>query len=135
MTIQPYLFFNGRCEEALNFYREKLGARVDMLMRFKENPDKGAPGCDHVAHVGDVFVGALRSVQAAVDRAGRPDVGHVTGDKLGAVAAFRGDLGGLFIARSDDDAVGVDAGRVVERDLELLHLESPCPLIRAMERY
>ncbi|TAJ87955.1 MAG: VOC family protein [Reyranella sp.] len=42
MAIQPYLFFNGRCEEALDFYKEKLGARVDMLMRFKENPDKGA---------------------------------------------------------------------------------------------
>ncbi len=39
MAIQPYLFFNGRCEEALDFYKEKLGAKVDMLMRFKENPE------------------------------------------------------------------------------------------------
>lgn len=42
MAIQPYLFFNGRCEEALDFYKEKLGAQVDMLMRFRENPDAGA---------------------------------------------------------------------------------------------
>ena len=42
MAIQPYLFFNGRCEEALDFYKEKLGARVEMMMRFKENPDAGA---------------------------------------------------------------------------------------------
>ncbi|NQW51971.1 MAG: VOC family protein [Rhodospirillales bacterium] len=42
MAIHPYLFFNGRCEEALAFYREKLGAQVGMMMRFKENPDTGA---------------------------------------------------------------------------------------------
>lgn len=38
MTIEPYLFFEGRCEEALNFYREALGAEVAMLMRYKDNP-------------------------------------------------------------------------------------------------
>ncbi len=42
MTIQPYLFFNGRCEEALDFYKKTLGANVDMVMRFSENPDPGA---------------------------------------------------------------------------------------------
>ena len=44
MPIQPYLFFNGRCEEALEFYREALGAEVDMLMRFRESPDPPPPG-------------------------------------------------------------------------------------------
>jgi PhnB protein len=39
MQIQPYLFFDGRCEEALEFYRDALGAEVTMLMRFKENPE------------------------------------------------------------------------------------------------
>ena len=43
MTIQPYLFFNGRCEEALDFYKTALGAKIDMVMRFKENPDKPSP--------------------------------------------------------------------------------------------
>jgi len=42
MAVQPYLFFNGRCEEALAFYKERLGAKVEMMMRFKENPDAGA---------------------------------------------------------------------------------------------
>lgn len=37
--IQPYLFFGGRCEEAIEFYRATLGAEVVMLMRFKENPE------------------------------------------------------------------------------------------------
>ncbi|MES1161686.1 MAG: VOC family protein, partial [Rhizobacter sp.] len=35
MKVQPYLFFEGRCEEAIEFYRAKLGAEVTMLMRFK----------------------------------------------------------------------------------------------------
>ena len=43
-VIQPYLFFGGRCEEALAFYRTKLGAQVDMLMRFKESPEPTPPG-------------------------------------------------------------------------------------------
>src|SRR4030081_1450717 len=39
MQVQPYLFFDGRCEEAIEFYRRALGAEVTMLMRFKESPD------------------------------------------------------------------------------------------------
>ena len=41
--VQPYLFFGGRCEEALEFYRAALGADVQMLTRFKENPDPKPP--------------------------------------------------------------------------------------------
>ena len=37
--VQPYLFFNGRCEEALNFYRKAIGAEVTALVRFKDSPD------------------------------------------------------------------------------------------------
>ena len=43
-TITPYLFFAGRCEEALNFYREALGAQTDMIMRFNESPEPTPPG-------------------------------------------------------------------------------------------
>ena len=42
--VQPYLFFGGRCEEALAFYHTALGAQVDMLMRFKESPEPPPPG-------------------------------------------------------------------------------------------
>ena len=42
MQVQPYLFFDGRCEEALEFYRRALGAEVQMLMRFKDNPEPQA---------------------------------------------------------------------------------------------
>jgi PhnB protein len=48
MQIQPYLFFDGRCDEAIRFYQDKLGAEVTMLMRFKDAPKSAEPaqeGC------------------------------------------------------------------------------------------
>src|SRR5205809_6980247 len=39
MQVQPYLFFEGRCEEALDYYRKTLGAEVQMLMRYKDSPE------------------------------------------------------------------------------------------------
>jgi len=44
MLVQPYLMFNGRCEEAIDFYKKALGAEVQMLMRFKEAPEAPPPG-------------------------------------------------------------------------------------------
>jgi PhnB protein len=55
MTM-PYLFFNGRCEEALEYYAKALGAEVQMMMRFKDSPEKpqcpegSAPPPDKVMH-------------------------------------------------------------------------------------
>jgi PhnB protein len=40
-SLQPYLFFGGRCEDAIEFYRSALGAEVTMLMRFRDNPEPG----------------------------------------------------------------------------------------------
>ena len=49
MSVQPYLFFNGRCEEALDFYRGAAGAEVEMLSRFKDAPQPGMaqPGMEN----------------------------------------------------------------------------------------
>ena len=38
-AIQPYIFFDGRCEEAIEYYKKNLGAETMMMMRFKENPE------------------------------------------------------------------------------------------------
>jgi PhnB protein len=43
-VIEPYLFYNGRCEEALDFYKKALGAEVQMVMRYKESPEPPPPG-------------------------------------------------------------------------------------------
>ena len=50
MQVQTYVFFDGRCEEALDFYRGALGAEVTSFMRFKEmpaseEPQDSAEGC------------------------------------------------------------------------------------------
>lgn len=44
MQVQPYLFFDGRCEEAIEFYKRALGAEVTMLMRYKDGPQPSQPG-------------------------------------------------------------------------------------------
>src|SRR5258708_3385095 len=41
--VQPYLFFGGRCAEAVEFYRTTLGAEVDMVMRYKDSPEPVSP--------------------------------------------------------------------------------------------
>jgi PhnB protein len=66
MQVQTYLFFNGRCEEAVEFYKKALGAEVEMLMRFKDSPEPAQPGMVppgsenkimHVSfHIGDTMV-------------------------------------------------------------------------------
>ncbi|MBQ4853904.1 VOC family protein [Rhodanobacter sp. B2A1Ga4] len=57
MQVQPYLFFDGRCEEAITFYRQAIGAEVVMLMRYADGPDGSAqcpdgtqPPADKVMH-------------------------------------------------------------------------------------
>ena len=46
MQVQSYLFFDGRCDEAIEFYKNTFGAEVGMLMRWKDSPDKSmcSPG-------------------------------------------------------------------------------------------
>jgi PhnB protein len=65
MQIQPYLFFDGRCEEAIEFYRDAVGAEVTMLMRFKENPEATA-GCMPPGAEDKVMHASLRIGDATV---------------------------------------------------------------------
>jgi PhnB protein len=44
MQVQSYLFFDGRCEEAIDFYRNAVGAELTMLVRFKDSPEPHQPG-------------------------------------------------------------------------------------------
>jgi PhnB protein len=57
-VVQPYLFFNGRCEEAVAFYKKALGAEIEMLMRFKDNPDpeRAKEGCPGGAEINPEWV-------------------------------------------------------------------------------
>jgi PhnB protein len=72
MKIEPYLSFDGRCDEAIEFYKETLGAKVTMLMRFKECPDPMPGGCP--PELGDKVMHSSLSIGQSVIMA--TDGGH-----------------------------------------------------------
>jgi PhnB protein len=78
MYVQPYVFFNGRCEEALEYYCEKLGAEVTFKMRFKEAPPDPAnpprPGLEEKIMHANVRMGSTNwmASDGNCDPAGNP---------------------------------------------------------------
>jgi PhnB protein len=74
MQVQPYLFFDGRCEEAVEFYKSKLGAKVEMLMRFRENPEPAAnpPGSDDKVMHACLRIGDTAVMASDGNCAGKP---------------------------------------------------------------
>ena len=65
MQVQPYVFFDGRCAEALDFYKKAIGASVNMVMRWKDSPDRSMctpDNADKVMHaqlqIGDTVIAA-----------------------------------------------------------------------------
>jgi PhnB protein len=78
MKVEPYLNFDGRCEEALNFYRDTLDAEVTTLMRFKDSPQPPPPGTcppgteNKVMHA-SVRIGSSTIMASDCHAQGRPD--------------------------------------------------------------
>ena len=84
MQIQPYVFFDGRCEEAIEFYRGALGADVTMLMRFKEGPGPVSHGTeDKVMHAIAGGLDAWQDIEQAL--------GLSKSTVFRAIAALRSD--------------------------------------------
>jgi PhnB protein len=103
-AVEPYLFFDGRCEEAIEFYRKTLGAEVAMLMRFKDSPDPTmcAPGTqDKVMHA-RLVIG--QSVVLASDGrcTGRP---NLAGFSLSLTVATVAEAERLFAVLADGGIV------------------------------
>jgi PhnB protein len=104
MQIQPYLFFDGRCDEALEFYKAKLGAKVEMLMRFKENPEPAAnpPGAgEKVMHCA-FRVGDTQVMASDGNSTGKPSF---QGFSLALTARDEGEAKRLFAALGDGGKV------------------------------
>jgi len=76
MAVQPYLFFDGRCEEAVEFYKRALGAVVSMLMRYKDSPQPHQPGMVKPGYENKIMHTTIRigdsSIMAADDCSGHP---------------------------------------------------------------
>lgn len=112
--VQPYLFFDGKCEEALEFYKSALGAKVDMMMRFKDNPEPQAsgPGCaagseDKVMHaafrVGETLIMASDGMAG-----GKPEF---KGFSLSVTAKDAADADRLFAALGKGGQVQMPLGK------------------------
>jgi PhnB protein len=99
--IQPYLFFGGRCEEALDFYKTALGAQVDFVMRYKESPEpvpagRIPPGWENKIMHASFHVGASKMMASDGCETGA----KFEGFSLGVAATSDADAEKLFNALS-----------------------------------
>ena len=113
MLIQPYLMFEGRCEEAIEFYKKALGAEVVMLMRYKESPDPTPPGMIPPGSENKVMHSSLRigeSIVMASDGGcgGKPTFQGIT---LSISARDAAEADRLFAALSDGGQVRMPIGK------------------------
>jgi PhnB protein len=105
--IEPYLFFDGRCEEAIEFYRRALGAEVTMLMRFKDSPephkpDMVPPGSDNKIMHATLRIGDATVMASDGRCTGKPSF---EGFSLSLAAANEGEADRLFAALADGGQV------------------------------
>ena len=104
MQVQPYLFFEGRCEEAIEYYRKALGAKVEMLMHYKDSPEampgKAPPG-DKVMH-SSFRIGDTTVMGSDGDCMGKPSF---QGFSLSLTARDDAEAKRLFAALSDGGKV------------------------------
>jgi len=111
--VQPYLFFDGRCDEALEFYRTALGAEITMLMRFKDAPEPSQPGmcppnsADKVMHV-SFRIGSTEVLASDGRCEGRP---NFQGFGLSLTAANEAEADRLFGALADGGQVQMPMGK------------------------
>jgi len=106
-TIQPYLFFNGNCEEAVEFYRKALGAEVEMIMRFKDSPEAPPPGMVPPGWENKVMHSSLRVGQTTVmasDGCG-PEKTGFNGFSLSLSVATEAEANRYFNALADGGKV------------------------------
>ena len=105
MQIQPYLFFDGRCDEAIEFYRRALGAEIAMRMYFRENPEPAThpPGIsgDKVMHA-ELRIGETTLLVSDGRCQGAPSF---QGFSLSLMVPDEADAGRLFAALADGGQV------------------------------
>ena len=110
MNVQPYLFFDGRCDEALEFYKKAIGAKVGMLMRWKDSPDKSMctpSNADKVMHA-QVQIGDTTVMASDGRNTGHP---KFEGFALTIVANSEAEADTLFGALSDGGQVTMPIGK------------------------
>ena len=113
MQILPYLFFDGRCEEAVEFYKQALGAEVQMLMRYKDSPDPPPPGMVPPGSESKVMHVSMRigdTVVMASDDTGSKDLSF-RGFSLSITAPSTADADRVFAALAEGGKVQMPLGK------------------------
>ncbi|MGC3958623.1 MAG: VOC family protein [Verrucomicrobiota bacterium] len=105
-VIEPYLFFQGRCEEALKFYQKALGAELQMVMRYKESPEPPPPGMVP-ANWGDKIMHSSMKIGQTVVMAsdGCGEAGKFEGFKLSISVKTEDEAKKAFAALSEGGKV------------------------------
>lgn len=113
MYVQPYLFFEGRCEEAVEFYRRALGAEVTMLMRFKESPEPPQAGCVAPGSEDKVMHASFRIGETAVMASDGRCTGQPSfqGFSLSITAKDEAEAARLFTALAEGGQVQMPLGK------------------------
>ena len=103
MKVEPYLNFDGRCDEAIEFYKKALGAEVTMLMRFKDSPVPPPPGMSVPGSENKVMHSSLRIGDSTVMASDGRCQGHgkFDGTSLTISVATDADAERIFGALSD----------------------------------
>jgi PhnB protein len=112
-VIQPYLFFGGRCEEALAFYRSALGASVEMIMRYKEAPDPPPPGMLPEGYENKIMHAAFRvgdNLLMASDGCGGPDEPGFGGFSLSLTLPTHDEVRQAYDALADGGSITMPLG-------------------------
>jgi PhnB protein len=111
MYVEPYLFFDGRCEEALDFYKKAIRAEVTALIRFKDGPDPsmvhGGQDPNKVPHA--VFKVGETAIMCSDGRnQGKPDF---QGFALSIAVKTEAETKALFNALADSGRVELPLGK------------------------
>ena len=112
MAIEPYLFFNGRCEEAIEFYKKALGAEVLMLMRYQESPEPTPPGMVPPGWDNKIMHTTLRIGNASVMASdGCSEGTNFQGFSLSLTATNEADASRKFAALAEGGQVQMPLGK------------------------
>ena len=113
MPVEPYLFFNGRCDEAIDFYRRALGASDVQIMRYKDSPEPMPPGMIPAGCENKVMHSSFKVGDTTVMASDGQCTGKLNfeGFSLSVTAKNDADADRLFMGLADGGKVQMPLGK------------------------
>src|SRR5690606_29203980 len=110
-SIVPYLFFGGHCEDALSFYKDAVGAQIEMILRFSDSPEPPPPGAIPANYDNKIMHASFRigsSQVMASDGCGEQST--MNGFALSIIPASKEDATRMFNALADGGTITMPLG-------------------------